>query len=266
MLLRRLAAPSLSRTALRRAAGAPSRAYKAFTETEMPAIIDLFHAYAVPMGPVGRWPTDPVLDYNGLKAVLESIGERPDDATVRNLFIEADTDARCEPAHPPPHAAPPVCSAMVCPLLPPMRPCSGTIELSEFLAAADRILGDAPARSILMIGGPGSGKGVLSARLVAQCGVSHVSCGDMLREEVRRDTPLGRDCDAFMRRGELIPSSAIITLLKRRMREYPGRRLLLDGFPRSRQNAQDFAATCGTPELAISLICPEELMIERILR
>ena len=100
MLLRRLAAPSLSRTALRRAAGAPSRAYKAFTETEMPAIIDLFHAYAVPMGPVGRWPTDPVLDYNGLKAVLESIGERPDDATVRNLFIEADTDARCEPRAP----------------------------------------------------------------------------------------------------------------------------------------------------------------------
>lgn len=155
---------------------------------------------------------------------------------------------------------------MICPVLPVVRPLSGTIELSEFLAAADRILGDAPARSILMIGGPGSGKGVLSARLVAQCGVSHVSCGDMLREEVRRDTPLGRDCDAYMRRGELIPSGTIITLLKRRMREYPGRRLLLDGFPRSRQNAQDFAETCGKPELAISLICPEELMIERILR
>lgn len=103
MLLRRLSTPRLLRRA---AGGAPSRAYKAFTETEMPAIIDLFHAYAIPMGPVGRWPTDPVLDYNGLKAVLESIGERPDDATVRNLFVEADTDARWAPAHIPTPARP----------------------------------------------------------------------------------------------------------------------------------------------------------------
>ena len=42
-----------------------------------------------------------------------------------------------------------------------------------------------------------------------------------------------------MRRGELVPSETVVALLRRRMRTYPGRRLLLDGFPRSRQNAED---------------------------
>ena len=69
-----------------------------------------------------------------------------------------------------------------------------------------------------------------------------------------------------MASGALVPSATITTLLKRRMREFPGRRLLLDGFPRSRQNAQDFAETCGQPELAVSLVCPEEVMVERILK
>ena len=45
-----------------------------------------------------------------------------------------------------------------------------------------------------------------------------------------------------------------------------GRRLLLDGFPRSRDNAIDFEAQCGRPELALHLVCDEEKMLERILR
>jgi adenylate kinase family enzyme len=143
--------------------------------------------------------------------------------------------------------------------------------------ASHRILGSSPARAILVVGGPGSGKGLLCSRLVAECGVSHVSCGDMLREEVQRSTPLGiqvrktprwprswpnfsplqlyshrnawaslhllgqpnsflaRQCAEIMQRGELVSSEVITTLLRRRMREFPGRRLLLDGFPRSRQ-------------------------------
>ena len=57
---------------------------------------------------------------------------------------------------------------------------SGTIDLAEFLAASDRILGQSPARTILVVGGPGSGKGVLCERLTRECATSHVSCGEML--------------------------------------------------------------------------------------
>ena len=53
----------------------------------------------------------------------------------------------------------------------------------------------------------------------------------------------------------------IVTLLRRRMRKFAARRLLIDGFPRSRQNAIDFAEQCGTPELALCLTCPEQVRI-----
>lgn len=116
-----------------------------------------------------------------------------------------------------------------------------------------------------MVGGPGSGKGLLCERLARECATSHVSCGEMLREEVQRATPLGLQVEGLMRRGELVSSETVVALLRRRMRAYPGRRLLLDGFPRSRQNAEDFAALCGKPELALHLTCSEEVMVQRIL-
>ena len=90
--------------------------------------------------------------------------------------------------------------------------------------------------------------------------------GDLLRSEVEADTPLGREVAGIMLRGELVSSALIVTLLRRRMRSFGGRRLLLDGFPRSRDNAIDFEAQCGRPELALHLVCDEEKMLERILR
>ena len=51
-----------------------------------------------------------------------------------------------------------------------------------------------------------------------------VSCGEMLREEVQRATPLGLQVDGLMRRGELVSSETVVALLRRRMRAFPGRR------------------------------------------
>ena len=69
-----------------------------------------------------------------------------------------------------------------------------------------------------------------------------------------------------MAHGSLVPSLLITTLLQRKLRGIGGRRLLLDGFPRSRQNAVEFQEQCGRPELALHLVCDEEVMVERILR
>jgi adenylate kinase len=96
--------------------------------------------------------------------------------------------------------------------------------------------------------------------------MGHVSCGDMLRDEVAAATPIGNQAAGIMAKGELLPSSMITTMLRRRLRGLGGRRLLLDGFPRSRQNAIDFEEQCGRPELALHLVCSEEVMIERIMR
>lgn len=131
--------------------------------------------------------------------------------------------------------------------------------------ASDRILCDAPARVVLVVGGPGSGKGRLCERLAVECNVVHLSSGDLLRDEVARDTLLGRECAAIMARGELVSSAVIVTLLRRRMRDHPRKRVLLDGFPRSIDNALGFVELCGRPELALHLECDDTILMERIL-
>jgi adenylate kinase len=136
----------------------------------------------------------------------------------------------------------------------------------EFLHSSDVILGSAPAGIILVVGGPGSGKGVLSNRLVKECGVIHLSSGDLLRDEVRRDTVLGKQVREIMERGELVSSAVIVTLIRRVMRNHPGKRVLLDGFPRSIQNAHDLVELCGVPELALHLECDDTILMERILK
>ena len=202
----------------------------AFLPSELPAVVDLFSDYADKHGK---------LDVARLAQLLDAVGEAPDPALLNALFTTADTDR------------------------------SGHLDLDEFLAAADTILATNPqvlGRCTLVVGGPGSGKGVLCARLVAECGYGHVSSGDMLREEVASGTPIGMQAAEMMARGDLVPSEMITTMLRRRLRGAGGRRLLLDGFPRSRQNAIDFEQLCGRPELALHLACDEEVMVQRILK
>ena len=148
-------APLVRRCSTREGPAGTKVGTKAFVESEMPAIVDLFSAFALP----GQ--SERELDAGGLQKVLAAVGEHPSPETLHRMFVEADTDR------------------------------SGTIDLAEFLAASDRILGRSPARTILVVGGPGSGKGVLCERLTRECATSHVSCGEMLREEVQRATPLG---------------------------------------------------------------------------
>jgi adenylate kinase len=133
------------------------------------------------------------------------------------------------------------------------------------LLSSDVILGGAPASIILVVGGPGSGKGLLCKRLEKECGVVHLSSGDLLRDEVRRGTVLGKQVEDLMTKGELVSSAVIVTMMRRVMRNHPGKRVLLDGFPRSLQNANDLIELCGVPELALHLDCDDTILMERII-
>ena len=122
--------------------------------------------------------------------------------------------------------------------------------------------------------GPGSGKGLLSERLVKECGVVHLSSGDLLRKEVEAGTYLGKQVDDIMKSGGLVSSAIMVALMQKRMRDHPGKvsglpilgwahlywlwvyllnkccsfstqRILLDGFPRSAENAKDLVTLCG---------------------
>lgn len=205
----------------------------AFAACEVDAIVDLFYHHAQNISVNGKLVK--MLAPHGVEELLKSIGERSSDITIRNIFKQADRDG------------------------------NGYIDLDEFLMCADTILGDAPARIVLVVGGPGSGKGILSKRLEQECNVVHLSSGDLLRCEVERDTPLGREVAGIMQRGELVSSAIIVTLVRRRMRDHPGKRVLLDGFPRSLENAHDLVELCGKPELALHLDADDTILMERII-
>lgn len=92
---------------------------------------------------------------------------------------------------------------------------------------------------LIFVGPPGAGKGTQAARLVASLGVAHVSTGDMFRAAVAAGTPLGRQADACMKAGQLVPDEVTIGLVAERISQPDCERgFLLDGFPRTLAQAQ----------------------------
>jgi adenylate kinase len=87
---------------------------------------------------------------------------------------------------------------------------------------------------LVLIGPPGSGKGTQAVRLARRYGVPHISTGDILRQAVRDDTPLGREVAATIAGGALVSDELISNLVVDRLsRGDTARGFLLDGFPRT---------------------------------
>ena len=87
---------------------------------------------------------------------------------------------------------------------------------------------------ILLIGPPGAGKGTQAALLAQHFGIPAISTGDIFRENVRNETPLGLEAKAFMDRGEYVPDSLTNALVRDRLnQEDAATGFLLDGYPRT---------------------------------
>ena len=86
---------------------------------------------------------------------------------------------------------------------------------------------------ILLIGPPGAGKGTQAALLAKHFGIPAISTGDIFRENVRNETPLGLEAKAFMDRGEYVPDSLTNALVRDRLNQSDAvDGFLLDGYPR----------------------------------
>jgi adenylate kinase len=97
--------------------------------------------------------------------------------------------------------------------------------------------------NIVLLGAPGAGKGTQAAKLIAEYDIAHVSTGDILRAAVKAQTPLGVEAKSFMDKGELVPDSVVIGLVKERLQEKDTEKgFILDGFPRTTTQAVALAS------------------------
>jgi adenylate kinase len=92
--------------------------------------------------------------------------------------------------------------------------------------------------NLVLLGPPGSGKGTLAKLLSSELSIPHISTGDILREEARAGTLLGKEVAPYMRKGELVPDHLVLEVMKARLRKPDCRKgFLLDGFPRTLRQA-----------------------------
>lgn len=125
--------------------------------------------------------------------------------------------------------------------------------------------------NLIIAGAPGCGKGTQSELIVNHFNLRHISTGDLLRREITQKTPLGKEIDAIISKGNLVPDPMIIGLLGNAI-ESMGNHcdgILLDGFPRTRAQAESLEKMMserGTPiSLFVDLQVPENELINRLL-
>ncbi|CAL5050410.1 unnamed protein product [Urochloa decumbens] len=119
---------------------------------------------------------------------------------------------------------------------------------------------------VFVIGGPGSGKGTQCSKIVKNFSFTHLSAGDLLREEVKSDTEQGTMIKNLMHEGKLVPSELIVKLLLKAMLQSGNDKFLVDGFPRNEENRHAYDNIIGIePEFVLFIDCSKEEMERRIL-
>lgn len=108
---------------------------------------------------------------------------------------------------------------------------------------------------IVLLGPPGAGKGTQAVMLREKKGFLHLSTGDILRENVKNNTDIGKKAKAFMEKGELVPDDMVIEMMLDTIREAQNKKdFILDGFPRTAYQAKKLDNELGRLKLAIDMV------------
>ena len=118
---------------------------------------------------------------------------------------------------------------------------------------------------IILLGGPGSGKGTQAGFLTRHFGIPQVSSGDMLRSAVREGTALGRKAKGIMDAGELVPDDLIVAMIGERLANPDcAQGFVLDGFPRTIPQAEALREAGVVIDTVVEIAVDDEEIVLRM--
>lgn len=125
--------------------------------------------------------------------------------------------------------------------------------------------------NVIIFGSPGCGKGTQSALIIEKYGLRHISTGEILREEMRKQTELGKEAARHIEKGYLVPDALIIRILADILAEEPNPKgYLFDGFPRTLTQGEELDKMLqekGTPiATVLNLDVNEEELVQRLIK
>ena len=123
---------------------------------------------------------------------------------------------------------------------------------------------------VVLLGPPGAGKGSLAGVLKEKFHLAHISTGDMLREEIKKGTPLGAEIKSLIAKGALVSDELVTKLVEQRLTHDPDLKkgYMLDGFPRTVKQAQDLDAIlikANAPlNFALNMEADKDIILKRL--
>jgi adenylate kinase len=123
---------------------------------------------------------------------------------------------------------------------------------------------------LIFLGAPGAGKGTQAKALAELHNIPHISTGDILRDAVARQTPLGQQAQAYMDRGDLVPDQLVIDLIRERLHQDDAQSgWILDGFPRNVTQASFLDELLSeinqVSDQVVYFDVPDEVLVARML-
>ena len=117
---------------------------------------------------------------------------------------------------------------------------------------------------LVLLGAPGSGKGTLAKGLIKEFGIPSISTGDLLRNSIEKQEPLGLEAKSYMEKGQLVPTELVLKLLKERLNDPDTKNgYILDGFPRSIEQAV-LLEDIDDMDICLYLDVDKQVIVERI--
>lgn len=116
---------------------------------------------------------------------------------------------------------------------------------------------------IVIFGPPGSGKGTYASIMTKRLGISHISTGDLVREEIQNQTSLGRTIEKYSSSGTLVPDEIITEMLRKRLGPELSKGFILEGYPRTVSQARELEKITKI-DVVVNLNVPDDVLVDRL--